>query len=425
MTTTHRPALDRPGDPARPGPAHDGPTHDGLTHDGVGRAWTVVAMREVVVRLTNRAFLVSTALTLLFIAGYGAFAAWQSGRTTTWTVAVSTTDASAADPLVAATGRTAHATDDTVVVTAKPVADASAARTAVTGGEADVWLHRTDAGWAVTSADDVPPGLRTALEQAVRADALDRNAAAAGTSVSTLEKGATLALDRFPGAGADSGFVKAVTLAFALLFFMSAMMFGQQIAASVVEEKQSRLVEIIATAIPVRQLLAGKVVGNAAIALAQVVLIAGVGLVMVSFTDFSTLLPTLSTAVVWFVLFFAVGFFALACLFALAGALASRTEDLQSTTAPMTTILMLVYVVSFGLSGTALTVASYVPVASVVTMPARILAGDATWWEAVLSLLIMVVFSAVTVVVGERIYRRSLLQTRGRVTWRQALRAAD
>ncbi|WP_083707424.1 ABC transporter permease [Intrasporangium flavum] len=414
MTTTSN-RSDRRDAPATRLPAHD----------GVGRAWTVVAMREVVVRLTNRAFLVSTALTLLFIAGYGAFAAWQSGRTTTWTVAVSTTDAPAAGPLVAATGRVAHTTDDTVVVTTKPVADASAARTAVTDGDADVWLHRTATGWAATSADDVPSGLRTALEQAVRTDALDRNATAAGTSLTSLEQGSALSLDRFSGAGTDAGFVKAVTFAFALLFFMSAMMFGQQIAASVVEEKQSRLVEIIATAIPVRQLLAGKVVGNSAIALAQVVLIAGVGLVMVSFTDFSALLPTLSTAVVWFVLFFAVGFFALACLFAVAGALASRTEDLQSTTAPMTTVLMLVYVVSFGLSGTALTVASYVPVASVVTMPARILAGDATWWEAVLSLLVMVVFSAATVVVGERIYRRSLLQTRGRVSWRQALRATD
>ena len=403
----------------------DAPATQHPIPDGVGRAWTVVAMREVVVRLTNRAFLVSTALTLVFLAGYGAFAAWQSGRTTTWTVAVSTTDAPTAGPLVAATGRAAQGTGGKVVVTTKPVADASAARTAVTDGDADVWLHRTATGWAATSADDVPVGLRTALEQAVRTDALDRNATAAGTSLTALEQGSALALDRFSGTGVDPGFVKAVSFAFALLFFMSAMMFGQQIAASVVEEKQSRLVEIIATAIPVRQLLAGKVVGNAAIALAQVVLIAGVGLVVVSFTDFSTLLPTLSTAVMWFVVFFAVGFFALACLFAVAGALASRTEDLQSTTAPMTIALSLVYVVSFGLSGTGLTVASYVPVASVVTMPARILAGDAAWWEAVLSLLVMVVFSAATVAVGERIYRRSLLQTRGRVSWRQALRTTD
>ena len=99
---------------------------------------------------------------------------------------------------------------------------------------------------------------------------------------------------------------------------MAAMMFGQQIAASVVEEKQSRLVEIIATAIPLRQLLAGKVVGNATIALAQVVLFAG----SASSRCRSPTVDAAAGAVdgrLWFVLFFAVGFFALACLYAVAG----------------------------------------------------------------------------------------------------------
>ena len=416
MTTLqHRPDPDTAGAGEASGPADE-------QTSGGGRPWLIVAVREVVVRVTNRTFLFSTLFTLVFIAGFAAFSAWQAGKTTTYTVAVSSAEGTR---LVEQAASTARSTSDTVVITPTTVTGEDAAHAAVDRGDVDAWLHETSAGWTLTSGDDVGSSLRTPLEGAVRAAALDRNAAAAGTTVEALERGATLGADRFDGQTTNRGFVQAATFAFALLFFMGALMFGQQIAASVVEEKQSRLVEIIATAIPVRQLLAGKVVGNAAIALAQVVLIAGVGLVMVSFTDFSALLPTLSTAVVWFVLFFAVGFFALACLFAVAGALASRTEDLQSTTAPMTTILMLVYVVSFGLSGTALTVASYVPVASVVTMPARILAGDATWWEAVLSLLVMVVFSAVTVVVGERIYRRSLLQTRGRVSWRQALRTAD
>src|SRR6478735_3223395 len=390
--------------------------------EGGGRPWAIVAQREIVVRLTNRAFLVSTLITLLFIAGFGAFSVWDSNRTTTYTVAVTGADGRQLVERAAASARQA---DDKVSIESTPVSGEPAARALVDDGTADSWLHQTGSGWTLTSADDADLALRTAVESALRDSVLERNAVAAGTTVQALEQGTTLTTTRCDGRAGSSGFVKGATFAFALLFFMAAMMFGQQIAASVVEEKQSRLVEILATAIPLRQLLAGKIVGNSVIALGQVVLFAAVGLVAVSFTDASTLLPTLSTAVVWFVLFFAVGFFALACLYAVAGALASRTEDLQSTTAPMTTILMLVYVVSFGLSGTALTVASYVPVASVVTMPARILAGDATWWEAVLSLLVMVVFSAVTVVVGERIYRRSLLQTRGRVSWRQALRATD
>ena len=379
--------------------------------------WLIVATREIVVRATNRAFIISTLLTLALIAGFGAFSLWQSSRTTTYTVAVSAPEGAR---LVSDAAATARQDDDTVAIEARTVAGEPAARALVEGGDAAAWLHAGGEGWTLTSADEVPLGLRTAVESAVRSAALETNAASAGTSVEALERGTTVAVARFDGEAIDAGFVQVATIAFALLFLMAAMLFGQQIAASVVEEKQSRLVEIIATAIPLRHLLAGKVGGNSVIALGQVVLFAAVGLVAVSFSEWSTLLPALSTAVVWFVLYFIVGFFALACLFAVAGALASRMEDLQSTTAPLTTALMLVYFASFGLSGTAAVIASYVPIASVVSMPARILAGETAWWEPILSLGIMAAFAAVTVVIGEKIYRRSLLQTRGRLSWREA-----
>jgi ABC-2 type transport system permease protein len=403
-------------------PLDDVTADDADASEEAGRPWAVVAAREVVVRLTNRAFLVSTLITVLFIAGFSAFSVWESGRTTTYTVAVQGADGR---QLVERAASAVTESDDKVAIETTQVTGEAAARALVDAGDADAWLHEGTSGWVLTSADDPDRVLRTAVEGALRGTALERNAAAAGTTVEALEQGTTLTANRFDGQLGHTGFVKAATFAFALLFFMAAMMFGQQIAASVVEEKQSRLVEIIATAISLRQLLAGKVVGNSVIALGQVVLFAAVGLVAVSFTEFSRLLPSLSTAVVWFVLFFTVGFFALACLYAVAGALASRTEDLQSTTAPMTIVLMFVYVASFGLTGTALKVASFVPIASVVSMPGRILSGDAAWWEPALSLVVMAAFSAATVVLGERIYRRSLLQTRGRVSWRQALTAPE
>src|SRR6478736_4782350 len=354
--------------------------------EGGGRPWAIVAQREIVVRLTNRAFLVSTLITLLFIAGFGAFSVWDSNRTTTYTVAVTGADGRQLVERAAASARQA---DDKVSIESTPVSGEPAARALVDDGTADSWLHQTGSGWTLTSADDADLALRTAVESALRDSVLERNAVAAGTTVQALEQGTTLTTTRFDGRAGSSGFVKGATFAFALLFFMAAMMFGQQIAASVVEEKQSRLVEILASAIPLRQLLAGKILGNSVIALGQVVLFAAVGLVAVSFTDASTLLPT------------------------------------QSTTAPMTMVLMVVYVASFGLTGKALEVASFVPIASVVSMPGRLLAGDAAWWEPVLAILVMAAFSAGTIVVSERIYRRSLLQTRGRVSWKQALSAPE
>lgn len=404
-----------------PEPAQRHTEASSLSPEPTRSAWRLVAVREIVVRLTNRAFLVSTLLTLVLIAGFGIYSVIQGSATTTHRVLVTS---SAAASVVTLADELATGTSD--LVRLKPVsvdADA-AARQTLAREEADAYLHQSGDQWVLTTRDDPDPQLRQALAGAVSQSALAANAAAAGTTVEDLMRGATMATEVDSEHG-STGFARGVGFAFALLFFMSAVMFGQMIASSVIEEKQSRLVEIIATAIPLRQLLAGKVIGNSAIAFAQLLLFTGVGLVAVSFSEYSDMLGALSGAVGWFIAFFAVGFVALACIFAVAGALASRVEDLQATTAPITTILMLVYFASLSLQGTAETIASYVPIASVISMPTRVLLGDAAWWEPAVALVVTVAFAAATVVLGEKLYRRSLMQTRGRLSWRQALATED
>jgi ABC-2 type transport system permease protein len=175
----------------------------------------------------------------------------------------------------------------------------------------------------------------------------------------------------------------------------------------------------------VRQLLFGKVIGNTLLALGQMALFVGIGLVGITFTDYASFLTAVSGPVVWFVAFFIAGFVALACVWAVAGSLATRNEDLQGTTTPLTMGLVLALFAGIFLEGTWQVVASYVPVVSTIAMPMRLLTGSAQWWEPVLSLLLTAGFAAVTVTVGERLYRRSLLHTSGRMSYRQALRATD
>ena len=126
-----------------------------------------------------------------------------------------------------------------------------------------------------------------------------------------------------------------------------------------------------------------------------------------------------------FLVFFAAGFVALACLWAVAGSLASRTEDLQSTTTPLTFLVMGVFFSSFLLDGTAKVVASFIPPISGVLMPIRILEGDVPVWQPVVALVVMLVFALGTIIVGERLYRRSLLQNQGRVSLKQAWTTAE
>ena len=154
-------------------------------------------------------------------------------------------------------------------------------------------------------------------------------------------------------------------------------------------------------------------------------LYAAIGLVGLRFTQYSTFLPSIGGALGWFLVFFLVGFLLIACLWAVAGALASRTEDVQSTATPVTMLLLAIFFGSMFLDGTAQTVLSYVPPASAVLMPQRILDGSALWWEPIVALAILVAAAGVVVLVAERLYRRSLLQTQGTLSMRQAWSAPE
>lgn len=213
-------------------------------------------------------------------------------------------------------------------------------------------------------------------------------------------------------------------MGFAILFMMSAITYGMQIANSVVTEKESRIVEILAAAIPTRQLLIGKIVGNTILALAQVILIATAALVGLSMTEWSQFVGMIAPVAGWFALFFLVGFASLACLWAAAGAMATRHQDLSQTTTPLMMIIMLVYMSGFFAQGKAAEILSYVPIASTVSMPGRLLSGESTWVDALIALLLSVAFMAVAVWLGSKIYRRGLLQTGSVMSWKDALRKA-
>ncbi|MCP6711489.1 hypothetical protein NL489_29500, partial [Klebsiella pneumoniae] len=81
------------------------------------------------------------------------------------------------------------------------------------------------------------------------------------------------------------------------------------------------------TGVPARQLLIGKIVGNTVLAVGQLIIICGLSMLAVSFSQWSNIITfAMSWSVMWFLLFFLVGFVALASLYAAAGSMASRSE---------------------------------------------------------------------------------------------------
>jgi ABC-type Na+ efflux pump permease subunit len=388
-------------------------------------AWMLVATREIVVRALNKGFLIGLVVNVVMIGGLIGFTSYMDGRTESFDVAVVAGDEPAAAALESAAG-TAASDDQDIELNVVRVDSAAAAEAALEDETADAWLSSGDGdadAWTLSGWREPDNDLAALVESTVRDQVMADRADAAGTTVDALTAGSDVETERLDGNPVDPQIVFVAGFVLAFLFFMGAVGSGSMIAGSVIEEKQSRLVEIIATAVPLRQLLAGKIIGSSVIALAQNLLLAGVGLIGASFTDLSAILPAMSATMIWFVVFFTVGFVAVAALYAVAGALASRTEDLQYTTSPLMMLILGVYVVTFSADGMLERVLSYIPPASIVSMPVRVLNGDALWWEPLVSLLILLLATLGAVLLSERAYRGALMQTGGRVSWKAAITA--
>ncbi|MFF0532743.1 ABC transporter permease [Nocardia amikacinitolerans] len=385
--------------------------------------WRIVAAREIAVKLRDRNFLVSTAITIVVIIVSLAISGFMSNRTDEIDVAVVGTGA---DRIVETANALAASADKKIIFTAHPQTDLAAVEQQVRDEDVEVGLVAADqGGWRLVGDTAENDDAATYLTAAAQQLAVQHNAAAAGLSMEELGRGGVVSYDLLEESAVDPGLANIVSFVFAFLFYMASFLFGMAIAQSVVEEKQNRVVEILASAIPLRQLLIGKVMGNTVMAFAQLALFVGAGLIGLQVIGRGDQVARIAGAAGWFIVFFVVGFLALASFWAVAGALATRSEDLQSTAMPMSMLIMIVLFAGIFLTGTWRVIASYVPVVSIVAMPSRLAEGTAAWWEPFVSLLLMAVGIYGIVLVAEKIYRRSLMQTQGRLTMRQALAVED
>jgi ABC-2 type transport system permease protein len=205
------------------------------------------------------------------------------------------------------------------------------------------------------------------------------------------------------------------------------VLFGQFLAQGVVEEKASRVVELLLATLRPWQLLAGKILGLGLLGLAQIVVIAGVGVAGALAFDVISLpgqlIGTVVTLVAWFVL----GYALYAAVFAAVASLVSRQEDLGTVVMPTTLLLVAGLVIAIQAASnpasTLATVTSFVPGLSPLVMPVRMAAGEAAAWEVAVAVVLMLVAIALVVRLGGRIYAGALLRTGGKIKLREALAA--
>jgi ABC-2 type transport system permease protein len=263
------------------------------------------------------------------------------------------------------------------------------------------------------------------LSAAVGESVLQQNAAEADVDLEALRAGTATDVRLLDPNAEQSDARSGVAFAFVITFFITALSFGMVIAQSVVQEKESRVVEILAAAVPIRSLLWGKIAGNTVLALGQVLLIGAVGVVGLVATGQRDLLAGVGWSMIAYVGFFVLGFLTLACLWSVAGAIAGRQEDLQSTTLPGQLILMVPYFIAVLGGDQVRTVFSMLPIVSTMIMPGRLAEGTVPWWQLAVAVAATLVAAVVFVRVGTRLYERTLLRTGGKLTYRQALAAAD
>lgn len=384
----------------------------------VSNPWMIVLTREIMVKIKDKAFLFSTVITLVLIVGLVVFNAFMANRTQDFTVA---TDSAAGTELVQIAGGMLSGDDQ---MTAQQVSR-DEARQLVADGDADAAVYQQEGEWVILADSELGSALNNTLTAAVTEYTMATNAQAAGITADQLMDGGEFQIEYLTG-GDDRGFATyLMRFVFAMLFYMAALIFGMAIANSVLEEKQNRVVEILATAIPIRQLLYGKVLGNCILAMAQIGLYAGAGLLAANVLGVTSEFGWALEAAGWFIVFFVFGFAAQATIWAVLGSLASRTEDLQSNSTAITMVLLAAMFAGILAQGPWLAVASYLPIISSIAMPVRLLEGQAQVWEPFVALAICVVFGWVMLRLGEKVYQRAVFQGGRSLSWRQALKIEE
>lgn len=214
-----------------------------------------------------------------------------------------------------------------------------------------------------------------------------------------------------------------------ILMFIGIFSYGYWVLGGVVEEKQSRVVEVVLSTVRARDLLMGKVLGIGILGLGQLIFLVAAGLVVSQVTGRlalpETTLGAIAALLVWFVLGYAIYSTALGFL----GALASRMEEASNVTTPVTMVAMLSYFAAILLvtdqpDGILARVLTFVPPSAPMVVPLRAALGAIEPWEFVASIVVTVAAIYALFVVGGRVYSGAVLHVGARMRLRDAWRGS-
>jgi len=271
--------------------------------------------------------------------------------------------------------------------------------------------------------------LKDALNDAVRSQRL-ADANISEDKLSELSAAANLdakGLDE-TGEEKDTGGVFIASFVIGLMIYITLAIYGQQILGAVVEEKETRIAEILFSSAKPFELMMGKLVGVGLAGLTQLGIWVGTIAVLLGFlalqTDLSAILSTVPTItplmVLYFLIFFLLGFFLYASIFALIGSMVTTVQEGGQFAFPPIMIMLAAFYFCFAVirdpNSTVSFWATIAPFLAPITMPVRILAETPPFWQIGLSIILNIAAIAGLVWLASRVYRVGMLMYGKRAT---------
>ena len=385
---------------------------------------TTTAKREVQILLLKKGVIVTLVIMLLVMFGMIGFGTWMKNK--------DDAEAEAGGPAIAAVGIAEQLLDD-AGYDAQTATDRTEAEQLVRDGDVQAALIVEGDTWEVLADGSPSTTILTGLDALSQQQARAETLSTLGISPADYEAASpqinVVPVDINDTEGDDTAqqLTRLLTTFFALIIVMfTVITFAAQVGSRVTEEKSSRVVELILASVRPLDFLAGKLLGTVIfgfLATAALLAVGGIGLKVSGLIDDVEIdwsaLPILLIAWLLSMLFFG-------GLYAAAGAMVQRTEDLQSTQMPILILLMAcVYISSFGWSNTDSTfmqVVSWIPPFSIFSAPLTYAAGDFTAIQLAGSFALAAVTTVLVVWGAARIYKRTILNNGSVTKWSQVLR---
>jgi ABC-2 type transport system permease protein len=390
-----------------------GTPHTALTF---AEATRTVARRELSERLRDRSFWFSTVLTLVIL-GAVLFMPKLFGNDGPHKVAFAD-GVGNLSAVVKAQGQPLG-----VTIEERHYSSPAHARAAVEDGDIDAYVSKDKILVKEELDDRLAAALQTAhrdvtATEQLRAKGLDAAEARAVQSVPPLAVDALEPPDPKAEQRGQVAFIGSIVLYGQIIGYCMWVAFG------IVEEKASRVVELILSAINTRALLAGKILGIGLLGFLQLTLIAAFGLLLGNSTGMLEVTADLLVPVGFVLLWFVLGYAFYSAVFAASAARVSRQEELQNVIGPANMLIMVsffaTFYVNFNPDGPASRLLGVIPPFSALCAPVRMARGSAPWWETGLALGLMLAAIAFLVVAGARIYEGAILRMGAKISLKDA-----